>query len=642
LLSLIFVFFEACCSKQLPDNLIPRIVLFNAPSRSQPKISPDGKYLSYLAPSKKLIHVWVRDIHQNNDKDIIQNVTCGISWYFWAYDNEHIIYGADINDDGYHELYGVNIKTGDIKQYIQFAKPGFSSIGISPRDPNRILMAFRWSKDHLLNLYSINIKTGQLRLVESNSHDFIKWIYNEDLEPMGAVSKTSNGGADLWVKTTPQSEWKKIVSWGFEESFYSGPIRFSKNNLFLYLGDTRFSDTSQLVSLNLRTMEIKRIGGNPNYDFGNVSFHPSSLEVQAISYISNKRKWIIFDKQFEKDIKFLSSNNEEFFIVDRSFDDSTWIVEFEDDDGPKSFYIYDRKNLSKSFLFYHRPELTNYSLAPTKSISILSRDGIKLEGYLTLPLDTKVVPPVVLYVHGGPWSRDYWGFDPTVQWLANRGYACLQVNFRGSTGYGKRFLNAANKERGRKMQNDLEDAVKWAIKRKIVDQRAIGILGFSYGGYAALIGATKTPELFRCAIAWAAPTDLVEDVKHMASLWPQYSQVYYRTIGHPQYDRKLLEEHSPLFLVNKNTSPVLLGHGAKDRVVNPSHARSFVEFLEKLGIIHEFLLFPKVGHYFDSATDRIKFFAAAEKFLADHLGGEYEWSKYEAIRNWSYHVWKRL
>jgi dipeptidyl aminopeptidase/acylaminoacyl peptidase len=315
----------------------------------------------------------------------------------------------------------------------------------------------------------------------------------------------------------------------------------------------------------------------------------------------------------------------DFSVTSYNDDYDTWTVAFTKDNGPVSFYLYDRDTKEATFLFVHRPELDDYTLAPMEAMSFQSRDGMTIHGYITYPPGAgRRNLPVVLNVHGGPWARDAWGYNPEAQWLSNRGYVCLQVNFRGSTGYGKEFLNAGDKEWGGNMQNDLVDAVNWAIDQGIADPERVAIYGASYGGYAALAGATFTPDLFCCAVPMMGPSNLVTFLETIPPYWSTMIEMMYKRVGDPRTEQELLRARSPLFKVDEVKIPMLIAQGANDPRVVQAESDQFVEAMRANGLEIDYIVFDEEGHGFAKPENRLRFYGEAEMFLAEHLGGRSE------------------
>jgi len=374
------------------------------------------------------------------------------------------------------------------------------------------------------------------------------------------------------------------------------------------------------------------IAEDPMYDVGGVVVHPDTYEVQAVTFVKDRQETVILDESIRSDFEAIGKlHHGDLFISSRDDADDTWLVGFTADDGPVPYFSYDRKTKTGTHLFDHRPALNDYELAKMEPVVFESRDGLTLHGYVTYPAgDERTNLPMVLNVHGGPWYRDTWGYNPEAQWFANRGYVCLQVNFRGSTGYGKEFLNAGNREWGGKMHNDLVDAVNWAIDQGIADPTKVAIYGGSYGGYAALVGATFTPDLFCCAVDIVGPCNLITFINTIPPYWSSFLQIMYERVGNPETDEEFLKSRSPLFKADRIKIPMLIAQGANDPRVKQAEAEQIVQALKDNGVDHEYMLFEDEGHGFARPENRIKFYGAAEEFLAKHLGGRFETSAEDA------------
>jgi dipeptidyl aminopeptidase/acylaminoacyl peptidase len=351
--------------------------------------------------------------------------------------------------------------------------------------------------------------------------------------------------------------------------------------------------------------------------------HPDTHEAQAAAVERARAEWTVLDDSIRDDFEAIRNlARGDFGVTSRDRADEHWIVGFTADDGGASYYVYDRGKKSGEHLLDARPDLAEYTLARMEPVSFTTRDGLKMEGYLTLPPgENRENLPMVLDVHGGPWARDGWGYDPEAQWFANRGYACLQVNYRGSTGYGKEFLNAGNKEWGAKMHDDLVDAVRWAVEEGVADPERVAIFGGSYGGYAALAGATFTPDLFRCAVDIVGPSNLMTLINSIPPYWEPLKAIFTKRVGDPETEEDFLKSRSPLFSVDRIGIPMLIAQGANDPRVKQAESEQIVAAMKEKGIAHEYMLFEDEGHGFARPENRLKFYAAAEKFLAEHLGG---------------------
>jgi len=345
-----------------------------------------------------------------------------------------------------------------------------------------------------------------------------------------------------------------------------------------------------------------------------------------VSFVKARVEHEVLDPSIEQDIEEITKlSSGDFGIYNRTDEDDVWLVGFTEDNQPFSYFAYERTKRQGTFLFSNRPALAKHTLSDMTPISFTARDGLTVHGYLHLPIGSKGKDlPLVLNVHGGPWHRDTWGYEPEGQWLANRGYAVLQINFRGSTGYGKEFLNAGDKEWGGKMHDDLVDAVQWAVDEGIADPARVAIYGGSYGGYAALAGATFTPDLFKCAVDIVGPSNLITFIETIPPYWSTYLTLLKQRVGDPETEADFLKSRSPLFSVDRIKIPMLIAQGANDPRVKQSESEQIVAAMRAKGIDYEYMLFPDEGHGFAKPENRLRFYAAAEQFLAKHLGGRAE------------------
>ena len=607
-------------------ELVPRKVLFGNPVKTNPRISPDGTRLAYLAPVNDVLNVWVGSVSGDAFEPVTQDSDRGVRFYSWAADNTHILYIQDIGGNENWRLYATNLETKETRDLTPFENVQVRVIEHDKHFPNELLLGINKENPQLHDAYHLDLATGALTLVAKNPGDFSGWLADRQLKVRGATKTTADGGSELLIRDTEQGEWRKLISWSAEDSLNSGPIGFTLDGQALYLEDSRNANAGRLVKLNIDTGELTVLAEDSQYDVGNVMLHPDTYEVQAVAFNRDRTEWTVLDKSIQVDFDRIRDIHQgDFFINSRDDADATWIVMFTVDNGPVPFYIYDRKAQRATFLFDNQPALSQYTLAHTQPITFTSRDGLTIHGYLTLPVG--VAPeklPMVLHVHGGPWARDAWGYNSEVQWLPNRGYVCLKVNYRGSTGYGKQFLNAGNKEWGAKMHDDLVDAVHWAIQQGIADRKRVAIYGGSYGGYAALVGATFTPDLFCCAVDIVGPSNLITLIKTIPPYWATMVAQFLHRVGNPDSEEEFLKSRSPLFKVDQIKIPMLIAQGANDPRVKQAESEQIIEAMKSKGIKYEYLLFPDEGHGFAKPENRLKFYAAAEKFLTTYLGGRYE------------------
>ena len=607
-------------------RLIPRTVLFGNPVRVGPRLSPDGKRLSYLAPLDGVMNVWVGSPEKDDFHAVTQDRDRGIARYFWSEDGRYILYLQDVGGNENWRLYSVELETGLIRDLTPFENVQAQVIDHNKRFPDELLIGLNRDRAEVHDVYRLRLSTGDLTMVARNSGNIADWTTDAHFQVRAAVATTPDGGFDLLIRENDQSEWQVYGRWEPEDALEGGPICFSEDGQVLHLKDSRGANAARLVRLNLQTRKLEVILEDPEYDISEVIVHPDTYRIQAVGFTRARDEWVILDESIREDFAEIRKLHPgDFFLCSRDHADENWLVGFTADHGPVPYFAYHRKSRQATFLFDHRPELSQYTLSPMDPVSFPARDGMTLHGYLTLPPFSKQRDlPLVLNVHGGPWHRDTWGFHPEAQWLANRGYACLQVNFRGSTGYGKNFLNAGDREWGGRMHDDLVDSIQWAIRSGIADRKRIAIYGGSYGGYAALVGATFTPDLFTCAVAIVGPSNLITFIRSIPPYWSTFLAMLQKRVGNPDTEPEFLLSRSPLSRVDQIRIPMLIAQGANDPRVKQAESEQIVEAMRSKGIPHDYMLFTDEGHGFAKPENRLKFYARAEHFLAQHLGGRCE------------------
>ena len=611
--------------------LIPREVLFGNPEKVAPRLSPDGERLAYLAPKDGVLNVWVGPVGSPAGGDDFEPVTDdkkrGIRVYFWAEDNTHIVYLQDEDGDENWRVHAVDASTKQDRDLTPFDDVQAQIVERNRHFPDTLLVALNRENPELHDVYRLTLSTGDLELAARNPGNAVGWVVDPHLRVRGAMAATPDGGFDLLVREGADEDagWRRLLGWGKEDALLSGPVGFTESGEKMYLLDSRGANASRLVLLDLADGATQTLVEDPRYDVGQVVTHPETYEAQAAAIARARTEWVVLDGDIREDFEVIEGlGRGDFGVTSRDRADESWLVAFTADEGGASYYAYDRNNKRGEHLFDTRPDLAEYTLARMEPVSFASRDGLTIEGYLTLPPGAPGPMPVVLNVHGGPWVRDGWGYDPEAQWFANRGYACLQVNYRGSTGYGKEFLNAGNKEWGGRMHDDLVDAVGWVVERGVADPERVAVYGGSYGGYAALVGATFTPDLFRCAVDIVGPSSLITLINSIPPYWKPLLATFYERVGNPDTEEEFLKSRSPLFLVDRIKIPMLIAQGANDPRVKQAESEQIVAAMQEKGIDHEYLLFEDEGHGFARPENRLKFYAAAERFLARHLGGRAE------------------
>ena len=619
--------------KEVP--LIPRQTLFGNPEKAAARISPDGKRLSYLAPVDGVLNVWVGPADDPAAaKPVTQDKKRGIRSYFWAYTAKHILYTQDADGDENWHVYAVDLDSGETKDLTPIKGVAAQIEAVSHRQPGELLIGLNDRDEKLHDVYRVNIATGERTLVEKNEQGFTGYTIDEDFQVRFATRFSEDGGNDI-LKPDGKGGWSEFLKIPMTDTLTTGLAGFDKTGDVVYIMDSRDRNTGALYSWNLKSDEKRLIAENPLADVGGVLAHPTENTVEAVSFTYEKTKWEILSDTVKADFEYLESVADgEIQVTSRTLDDRTWTVAYLMDNGPVRYYLYDRKAKQAKFLFTNRKDWEGLRWVKMHPVVITARDGLKLVCYLTLPPNTDndgdgrpAQPlPMVLDVHGGPWSRDSWGFNAEAQWQANRGYAVLSVNFRGSTGFGKDFVNAGNKEWAGKMHDDLLDAVKWAVDQKVADAGKVAISGGSYGGYATLVGLTFTPDVFACGVDVVGPSNILTLLSTIPPYWQPAIQMFKDRVGDftTEEGRKFLLERSPLTHVEKIKKPLLIGQGANDPRVKQSEADQIVKAMEEKKIPVTYALYPDEGHGFARPQNRMSFNAVTEAFLAAHLGGRYE------------------
>jgi dipeptidyl aminopeptidase/acylaminoacyl peptidase len=619
-------FFMSDASAELP-RLIPREVLFGNPEKFQPNVSPDGKRLAWLAPDEKnVLQVWVKTIGQNDEKKVTADKKRGIRQYFWAEDNRTLVYVQDLDGDENFHAYGVDLETGNVRDFTPFQGVKAEIVAIDPNFPDELLVAMNLRDRKVFDVHRLQLRSGALALDTQNPGDVAGWRADAKFQVRAAQIQTPDGGTEIRLRESAKSDWKSWLKVGPEEILNF--IDFTNDGKSVYLISSIGRDTARLVERNITTNQEKVLASSEQVDAGSVMIHPRKHLVQAVSFAPGRTTWTVVDPSIKADFESIAKENDgDFDVVSRDDKDATWIVSYMSDHGPVRYYSWDRAAKKATFLFVHRPKLEGLQLAPMKPVTIQSRDGLALNGYLTMPVGIEPKNlPMVLFVHGGPWGRDTWGLNANAQWFANRGYACLQVNYRSSTGYGKKFLNAGNKQWGLKMHDDLVDAVNWAVAQGYCDPKKVAIYGGSYGGYATLAGLTITPDLFACGVDIVGPSNLKTLIASIPPYWKPMRSVFDVRMGNVDdpKDAELIEAASPLFKADKISKPLLIGQGANDPRVNQQESEQIVAAIEKNGGNAIYVLYPDEGHGFVRPENRIDFNARAEAFLAKWLGGRAE------------------
>ncbi|MBE9098326.1 S9 family peptidase [Vacuolonema iberomarrocanum] len=604
--------------------LIPRATLFGNPQRSRPRLSPDGKYLAYIAPdANNVLQVWLQD-PDSSDRQLTQDKKRGIRAFFWTYQENRLIYLQDADGDENFHLYLVDIVTGMVRDLTPFEGVKANPIDLDPDFPDVALVSLNLQDQQKFDVYRINLTTGAVEFNTENLGNIVGWTADAQFQIRAATAATSDGGSELLYRANPEAVWESLRRWGPDDE--GGAIGFSKDGNTLYVIGTHDANAQRFIALDLTTRTETIVAEDPQYDVGNIETHPTERTIQAVSFYKDKEEWTILDDSIRLDFEAIAQVRPgQFSIGSRTLADDQWLIAYLTDDGPVYYYQYDRASKSATFLFSNQPELEDLALAAMEPIEYQARDGLTIHGYLTLPIGIEAKDlPTVLFVHGGPWARDMWGLNPPVQWLANRGYAVLQVNFRGSTGYGKEFLNAGNRQWGKTMHDDLIDAVDWICSKGIADRTKIAIMGGSYGGYATLAGLTFTPDVFACGVDIVGPSNLLTLIRSVPPYWQPMMAMFAHRVGNIETEEEMLKERSPLFFVDRIKKPLLIGQGANDPRVKEAESEQIVEAMHKAKKPVEYVLYTDEGHGFARPENRLHFYGIVEEFLAKYIGGRAE------------------
>jgi len=611
-------------------DLIPRNVLFGNPERISPHISPDGSRLAWIAPREGVLNVWVAPIGTSgvdwDDATVVTDDTDrGIRMFAWAKDGRHLLYLQDTGGDENWRLYDVDLETMAKRDLTPYE--GIQARVIATRKSHRdeVLVGLNRDNPQLHDVYRLDLKTGELaKLIENPG--YAGWLADEDMVVRGALAPLPDGGFDLLVRDDAEGDWRTLLTIPADDAPASDALAFSGDGKSLLAISSVGVNTGRLVRIDLASGEDRVLLEDPDADVAGAMLHPDTREPQIALVLKDRAEYHVLDPAVQPDYEAIRAlHTGDPSLIGRDEADTTWLVAFTDDAGPVRYYGYDRATGTGSFLFDSRPELSRYELAHMEPFSFTTRDGLTVHGYVTFPPGGgRSGLPAVLDVHGGPQVRDVWGWNPEAQWFANRGYLCIQVNYRGSTGYGKAFVNAGDREWGAKMHDDLIDAVGYVVEQGWADRDRIAIYGGSYGGYAALVGAAFTPYVFRCAVDIVGPSNLQTLLETIPPYWAPVKAQLYKRVGNPETDQEFLWSRSPLSRARDIRIPLLIAQGANDPRVKQAESEQIVAALAEAGIDYEYMLFPDEGHGFAKPENRLKFYAAAERFLAKYLGGRFE------------------
>ena len=615
--------------------LIPRQALFGNPTKAAGRLSPDGKWVSWLAPSNGVLNVWLAPASDlSAAKAITASTDRPIRQYFWSPDSRRVLYIQDKGGDENFLLYGIDVASGAETTLTPFEKTRVQLFGSSTTKKDKLLIGLNNRDPRFHDVHLLDLTTGKMTEVMQND-GYAGFLADDSLTLRMAIKPNAAGGNDYFEIHDGKVDDKPIATTALEDSLTTNPAGYTTDGKTLYWIDSRGRNTAALIATDTATGKQTVLAESPKADIGGALTNPVTGKIEAYSVEYLKTDWTALDPKVKASLDWLDSKLDgQFSVTSRTDDDTRWVVANDPLTSPPKSWLYDRTAGTLTEFYTTRPELVGAPLQPMHPLEIAARDGKTLVSYLTLPPSSDGnadgVPdapvPMVLLVHGGPWGRDSYGFNPYHQWLANRGYAVMSVNFRGSTGLGKDFISAGDLEWGRAMQTDLDDAMDWAVAKGIAQKDKVAIMGGSYGGYATLAGMTFTPERYACGVDIVGPSNLETLLKTIPPYWAPIVQQFHQRMGNPNTPEgvALLKERSPLYSAGKIVRPLLIGQGANDPRVNQAESDQIVAAMKEKGIPVTYVLFPDEGHGFAKPANNIAFNAVAENFLATCLGGRAE------------------
>ena len=603
--------------------IIPQIPLedfFRNPEKASFQISPDGLYFSFTAPFKERMNIFIQKIGTDISHQLTSETERDISNYFWA-NNSQLLYLKDNGGDENFRLYGVNIDGSNLRSYTDFEGVRTTIIDDLEDIENEIIIGLNKRNNEVFDPYRLNLDTGEIIMLAENPGNIQEWItdHNGKLRAAVAIDGTD---ALLLFRENETDVFKKVLTTNFKESVDPHFFTFDNNNI--YASSNLGRDKKAIVIVNLQTgKEIEKLYEDPEYDVTGLYYSRKRKALTTIAYTTWKRKQVFLDderKNLYLKLENHLGNELEISLSSMNKTEDKFIVRTYSDKTLGAYYYYDLTldNLIK--ITDLSPWLDENILAKMIPIEYKSRDGLSIHGYLTLPVNsTSKNLPVVINPHGGPWARDSWGYDSEVQFLANRGYAVLQMNFRGSLGYGRKFWEISFKQWGKRMQDDITDGAQWLIEQRIADPKRIAIYGGSYGGYAVLAGLCFTPGLYCCGIDYVGVSNLFTLLETIPPYWKPLLEMEYEMLGHPERDKDLFIEISPAFHAENIKVPLFVAQGANDPRVNKNESDQMVEAMKNRGIEVEYMVKDNEGHGFHNEENRFDFYRAMEKFLDKHL-----------------------
>jgi len=610
-------------NKPLQVRQIPLEDFFKNPEKARYQISPDGKYFSFMAPYEKRMNIFVQEIGKDSAVRLTSEKDRDIADYFWK-NPTRILFLRDTGGDENFKLYGVNVDGSNLKCFTDFPKVRTEILDQMENFPIEVLIGLNKRNPEVFDPFRLNIETGEMKQLAENPGNIQSWMMDHNGKLRVAIAIVDGINTQILYREKETDKFKPVLTTNFKESV--SPMFFTFDNKNIYATSNLGRDKSVVVEFDIANgKEIKVLYENTDYDVNGLQYSKKRKVLTVADYESWKMEKYFFDDETKKIYERVQKElpNYSINIPWTTKEEDKFIIRIFSDRSLGGYYIYDKTADKLQKIADISPWLKEDELAEMKPVQFQSRDGMTINGYLTLPvgytMETAQMLPVIVNPHGGPWARDGWYFNPEIQFLANRGYAILQMNFRGSTGYGKKFWESSFKQWGLKMQDDVTDATKWLIEKGIADSKRVAIYGGSYGGYATLEGIVKEPDLYAAAVDYVGVSNLFTFMKTIPPYWKPMLDMMYEMVGNPKSDSLQFVATSPALNVEKIKTPLFIAQGANDPRVNKAESDQVVEALKKRGIIVEYLVKDNEGHGFRNEENRFDFYRAMEKFLGEQL-----------------------
>lgn len=612
---------EKRTSSQASNKEIPLRDFFKNPIARSFQISPDGSKIAVLKPYKNRMNVFVSDFGKQNWKRMTSYQDRGVWLSGWK-GNNTLLFTRDFGGNENFHVFSINLETKEIKDLTPGEKVRANIADmLEDVSDTHIYISSNKRDERIFDIYEVNVTTGDSKILLENPGKYTSWVIDHVGQIRIAV-ETDGVNNTYFYRENNKEPFKKVITYDFKTSV--NPVIFDSENKNVYTISNAQSDKVQLVLINPKNFKvIKKIFENKDYDLSDVYYSDKYKELISVGYFDWKHQQHFFNdfyKTVHEDLQ-KKISGKEIYLTSNNKNEDLFIVYAGSDRSRGMYYTYDTKTKDLKLLLDPSPWIKESEMAQMKPIKYKSRDGLTIEGYLTLPpgKETAENLPLIVNPHGGPWHRDVWGYNPEVQFLANRGYAVLQMNFRGSTGYGKKFWESSFKQWGLKMQDDVTDGVNWAVEQKIADKDRVCIYGGSYGGYATLAGVTFTPDLYKCGVDYVGVSNLFTFQETIPPYWEPMKKMLYEMVGHPEKDKALLQKASPVFHVDKIKAALFVAQGANDPRVKKAESDQIVDALKKKGIDVPYMVKEDEGHGFHNEENKFEFYGKMEAFLDKHL-----------------------